>query len=70
MLGPPPASTVTLLAAALPVFVAAALDWGVHGLRKAWQWRRAQWDYRRYAWKLEKTSKRLEAAIERTLSQT
>jgi hypothetical protein len=56
---------VTLLTLGLPVFAAAAFDWGFSRLRYAWEWRRA----RRYAdttlHRLEHTKKQIESTVEK-----
>jgi hypothetical protein len=56
---------ITLLTTGLPVFVALAFEWGLGGLRLAWEWRKTRRAYRRYSKALDQTQKRLEAEVEK-----
>jgi len=56
--------TVTLLTVALPVYAAAALNWGLRGLRLARAWRRARRAFLRDVELLNRKHKALEAMVE------
>jgi hypothetical protein len=56
---------VVLLTTALPVFVAAAVDWGLDSLRLAWDWRTTRWTLKNTTAQLEDARKSLEAELEK-----
>ena len=60
---------VVLLTTGLPIFVALAFEWGLDGLRLAWEWRKSRRDYRKTFAALEKTRKALEGEFEKKESR-
>ncbi|MDQ3743327.1 MAG: hypothetical protein M3444_02980 [Acidobacteriota bacterium] len=54
-------AVVVLLTTGLPVFVAVVFDWGLSGLRFAWEWRKARHQCHSFARQLDRAQKRLEA---------
>jgi hypothetical protein len=60
---------VILLTTGLPVFVALAFEWGLDGLRLAWEWRKSRRDYRKTSATLERTRKDLEGEFEKKNSR-
>src|ERR1051326_1942780 len=57
-------AVVVLLTTGLPIFVAIVFDWGLDGLRLAWEWRKARNQVRRFGKLLNSTEKRLESENE------
>lgn len=57
-------TVVVLLTTGLPVFVAVVFDWGLSGLRLAWEWRKARLQCHSFAKRLDRAQKRLEAEEE------
>ena len=60
---------VVLLTTGLPVFVALAFEWGLDGLRLAWEWRKSRRVYRQTSTALEQTRKALEGESEKKESR-
>lgn len=54
-------AVVVLLTTGLPVFVAVVFDWGLSGLRLAWEWRKARLQRHSFAKRLDRAQKRREA---------
>lgn len=57
-------AVVVLLTTGLPIFVAIVFDWGLDGMRLAWEWRKAQFQNHRFARRLNAAQKQLEAENE------
>ena len=57
-------AVVVLLTTGLPLFVAVVFDWGLGGLRLAWEWRKARRQCHGFARGLDRAQKRLEAEEE------
>ncbi len=57
-------AVVVLLTTGLPIFVAIVFDWGLDGLRLAWEWRKARHQVRRFGKLLNSTEKKLESENE------
>lgn len=57
-------AVVVLLTTGLPIFVAIVFDWGLDGLRLAWEWRKARNQVRKFGKLLNSTEKRLESENE------
>ena len=57
-------AVVVLLTTGLPVFVAVVFDWGLDGMRLAWEWRKAQFQNHRFGRRLNVAQKQLEAENE------
>lgn len=60
---------VVLLTTGLPIFVALAFEWGLDGLRMAWEWRKSRRAYRKTSAALEQTKKALEGEAEKKESR-
>lgn len=57
-------AVVVLLTTGLPIFVAIAFDWGLDGLRLAWEWRKARYHVRKFGRLLNRAEKKLESENE------
>jgi ABC-type multidrug transport system fused ATPase/permease subunit len=57
-------AVVVLLTTGLPIFVAIVFEWGLDGLRLAWEWRKARYEVRRFGKLLNRTEKKLESENE------
>src|SRR4029077_9752724 len=58
-------AVVVLLTTGLPVFVALVFEWGLDGVRLAWEWRKARYQCHRFSKLLNAAKKRLEARREK-----
>lgn len=58
-------AVVVLLTTGLPVFVALVFEWGLDGVRLAWEWRKARYQCHRFSKLLNAAKKKLEARREK-----
>lgn len=62
-------AVVVLLTTGLPVFVALVFEWGLDGVRLAWEWRKARFQCHRFSKLLNAAQKKLEAESEKRESR-